>query len=142
MTPQTPHGAPVPARRNISSNTIWESQVGYSRAVRVGSHVFVTGTIAADSDGTLLHPGDAYAQTLAALRKIETALRQAGATLAGVVRTRMFVDDLDQWPEIARAHRELLGSTAPATTMVEVSRLFADALIEIEVDAIIRDDQP
>ena len=130
------------SRLNISSETIWEQQVGYSRAVRVGSHIFVTGTIAADRNGLLLHPDNPYEQTLGALRKIETALHEAGATLLDVVRTRMYVVNLDHWLDIARAHRELLGEIRPATTMVQVSRLFADALVEIEVDAIVASVDP
>ncbi len=126
-------------RLNISTGSVWEEQVGYSRAVRVGNHVIVTGTIAADSAGTLLHPNDPYEQTRAALARIESALQQTGATLADVVRVRLYVTNLDHWQDIARAHRELLGAIRPATTMIEVARLFADALIEIEADAIVAD---
>lgn len=130
---------PVPPehRVNIDSGTVWEQQVGYSRAVRVGRHVWVTGTIAADVNGAIADPDDAYAQTVGALRKIEKALHEAGATFEDVVRTRIYVTDLDRWPDVARAHRELLGDVRPATTMIEVTRLFADALVEIEADAVV-----
>lgn len=126
------------ARKNISSGTIWESVVGYSRAVRVDNFVFVTGTIAADESGTIISPGNVYEQTVYAIRKIERALQEAGAELTDVVRTRLLVTDVSKWEEIAKAHMEFFGNIKPATTMVEVSRLMVDdALIEIEVDAVI-----
>ena len=125
-------------RQNISTGTPWEENVGYSRAVRVGPHVLVTGTLAADENGEPIGVGDPHAQTVAIIQKIEKALNQAGATLGDVVRTRLYVTDIDQWPQIAEAHREFFGEIRPCTTMVEVSRLFTpEALVEIEADAIV-----
>ncbi|MEM7230459.1 MAG: RidA family protein [Planctomycetota bacterium] len=125
-------------RRNFSTGTPWENEVGYSRAVRIGPHVIVTGTLAADSDGNMLGGDDAYAQTVAVIRKIEAVLNEAGAALTDVVRTRMYVTNLDDAPAIGRAHREFFGDVRPAATMIEVSRLFTpEALIEIEADAIV-----
>jgi enamine deaminase RidA (YjgF/YER057c/UK114 family) len=127
-------------RTNISTGTPWEDRVGYSRAVRVGPLVYVTGTLAADDQGNMIGVGDPKAQTLAALEKIRRALEEAGAGLADVVRTRLYVTDIDQWEQIAVAHREYFGSIRPCTTMVEVSRLFTpEALVEIEVDAVVGD---
>ncbi len=125
-------------RKNISSGTPWEEEVGYSRAVRVGRHVFVTGTLAADEKGEMTGVGDPYAQTVACIRKIERALHDAGATLDDVVRTRMYVTDIDQWREIGKAHHEFFGHVKPAATMIEIQRLFTpDAIIEIEADAVV-----
>ena len=125
-------------RLNISSGTPWESIVGYSRAVRVGEHVFVSGTTASDESGAVRGVGDAYAQAAYIFRKIERALNEAGATLGDVVRVRMFVTDISRWEEIGRAHGELFGAIRPVTTMVEVSKLIdPDHLVEIEVDALI-----
>lgn len=123
-------------RQNISSSAKWENIVGYSRAVRVGTHVYVTGTTAIDEQGNLIGPDDGYAQAVQAIRNIERALKQAGATLADVVRTRMFVTDITRWQEYGRAHWEFFSEIRPCTTMVEVRGLIdAQMLIEIEADA-------
>ena len=112
--------------------------MAYSRAVRIGQHVFVSGTTASNSDGTTVAVGDSYQQTVFILRKIESALAEVGATLADVARTRMFVTDISRWEEIGRAHGEVFAGINPAATMVEVRRLVnADHLVEIEVDAVV-----
>lgn len=123
-------------RKNISSGAPWESIVGYSRAVRIGNHVWVAGTTATADDGSIVGVGDAAAQTHYVLQKIDRALREAGGSLRDVVRTRSFVTDISQWEAIGRVHGQYFGDIRPAATMVEVSKLIdPDHLVEIEVDA-------
>jgi enamine deaminase RidA (YjgF/YER057c/UK114 family) len=123
-------------RQRVSSGVKWESIVGYSRAIRVGDRIYVTGTTATNEVGDIVGLGDAYAQTIQAFRNIERALNALGAGLEHIVRTRMFVTDISRWNEYGRAHGEMLRDVMPATSMIEVSRLIdPDMLIEIEADA-------
>jgi enamine deaminase RidA (YjgF/YER057c/UK114 family) len=125
-------------RTNFDSGVPWENIVGYSRAVRIGDTIEVSGTVASDEQSTVVGEGDAYLQTKFILQKIEQVLLQAGAELRHVVRTRMFVTDISKWQDYGRAHGEVFGKIKPCTTMVEVKRLIApEYLIEIEATAII-----
>ncbi len=128
-------------RSKVQSGAPWESAVGYSRAVRVGRFVAVSGSAAIDTNGLLVGEGDMYAQAKQCIEVIETALEKAGGSLADVVRTRTFVTDIERWADVGRAHQEAFGDVMPATSMVEVSRLIDPGmLVEIEADAIIGDD--
>jgi enamine deaminase RidA (YjgF/YER057c/UK114 family) len=125
-----------PAIERHGSGAPWEDVVGYSRVVRAGSAVHVAGTTATTADGAIAAPGDPYEQTMQALRNVEDALARVGATLADVVRTRMYVTDISRWEEVARAHRDVFGDIRPVTAMVEVSALMDPRmLVEVEAEA-------
>jgi len=124
-------------REKIFSGTPWEPKLGYSRAIKVGDMVYVSGTTATDASGKVVAPGDMYAQTVQAIRNIENALKRLGLGLEYVVRTRIYVTKIELWEEVARAHAEFFGSVHPATSLVEISRFIEpDMLVEIEAVAV------
>lgn len=125
-------------RQNITSGTEWEAKVGYSRAVRVGHQVFVSGTTAVDEDGMIVGKGDVYLQTKQCILNIEKALNKAGASLENVVRTLTFITNIEEWEAFGKAHEEFFGTIKPAATLVEVSKLIDDdLLVEIEADVVL-----
>lgn len=128
-------------RQNISSNTKWEPLIGYSRAVRIGQTIYVSGTTATNHKGEVVGKGDPYRQTVKIIENIETALQKAGAELSDVVRTRVYVTDMSHWEEVGEVHGEFFGNILPATSMIEVSRLIdQDMLVEIEAVAVVKNE--
>lgn len=126
-------------RKNISTGAKWEPVVGFSRAVRIGNQIFVSGTVAVDGESKVIAPNNYYEQTKFIIQKIEKVIKEAGGSLSDVVRTRMYVLDINQWEEVARAHKEFFGSIKPATSMIEIKGLVGSGLVvEIEADAVIQ----
>jgi len=127
-------------RQNYSTGTPWEERAGYSRAVRIGAFIFVSGTTAIDANGQIQHPGDLYGQAIYIYNKIEDVLQKLGADLTDVVRTRVYITDMSQWEQATRAHQEMFATVRPVNTLVEVSALAtSDMLIEIEIDAMVEE---